>query len=117
MEGIQETRQTETLYLPTTVRGVEILVDKGEGMWLVDNSVLQSQAVSVGYRQSKQLDDRAVSSLMARSGAVFGTLIKGIDDGDGWFQTQVQKDQANIMFVYFAHRQRIKTCLEYYLYK
>lgn len=78
-----------TVYLPIAVNGVQILVHKGGDEWLVDNSTLQSDADGVAHRQSKQLDDQTPASF-----AAWGSFVKGIDLGDGWFRTQLQEDDA-----------------------
>lgn len=51
-------------------------------VFLVDNTMLKSQASSVGYRKTRDLDNRADGEL-----AKFGSLVVGIAE-DGWVQVE-----------------------------
>merc|ERR1712232_1472613 len=77
----------EPAFLPKTMLGKLVLVHVGGNTWRVDNSVLQYAGPELGYRRSKRLDDRL------DAGKKWGSLVDGIDTGDGWLQTQVNMAQ------------------------
>lgn len=75
--------ETMQLYLPMAVGNTKVLINKGADHWLVDNSVLNNSTSGLGYRRSKKSDDRVGSD----SSATWGTLVRGVDTGDGWLLT------------------------------
>jgi len=77
----------EPRFLPITLRGVTVLVHTYGNTWRVDNSMLQSDTVGLGYRWSKQLNDKDELTT-----AEWWSLVKGIDTGDGWLQTDVEQN-------------------------
>lgn len=87
--------QVGKFYLPTHVRGVQVLVKKEvatttttttpaagpqEANYQLDNSVLKSPAEGVEFRLSKKSDDRAGEEHFI----AYGKTFVGVDDGDGW---------------------------------
>lgn len=74
----------ETVYLPVTLNGAEVLVQNGDDKWLVDNSRLLANTRGLAHRRSKRLNDELGSV------AAWGTTVDGIDAGHGWVQTQLQ---------------------------
>merc|ERR1712232_770611 len=77
----------ETVFLPMIVQGKNVLMHTGGNTWRVDNSLLQSPSQGVAYRRSKQLDDRYNFDRIDKV-ATWGSIVEGIDTGDGWLQTQ-----------------------------
>ena len=73
-----------------TVGGVQVLVNNGGNDWMVDNTRLKTNAEGLGYRRSKRLDDKDDNRFMS-----WGTVVKGIDTGDGWLQVKVTKARKN----------------------
>ncbi|CAE8659720.1 unnamed protein product, partial [Polarella glacialis] len=49
--------------------------------YLVDNSQLQANSVGLGFRSKKQLDQ-----LVASKTAIWGEVMNGTDEGDGWLK-------------------------------
>jgi len=52
-----------------------------ERTYMADNSLLKAESDGIGYRFSKQLEDRDPSSTL-----LWGTTVKGVDQGDGWLK-------------------------------
>jgi hypothetical protein len=77
--------QAISVYLPMTVGDSPVLVDKGGGDWLLDNSVFKSDAPGLGYRRTKNLDDRVGND----SFAAWGSIVVGFDAGHGWLSTEM----------------------------
>jgi hypothetical protein len=74
-------------YLPKFVKGVQIMVPAGDGMWLADNSKLQSKSGRIGYRRSMNLDDRAGDEFHL----VYGDTVKGDAIGEEWVRCFVKE--------------------------
>jgi len=55
---------------------------KGPMQFLVDNSMLMANALGLGYRNSKTLDDVSSNGDIAQ----WGSRVHGVDLGDGWLQ-------------------------------
>ena len=72
----------QTLYLPMTFSGIPVLAHQGADKWMVDNSKLQAATQRLGYRVSKNLDDKLENSKL--TGAYWGSIVEGCDEGDGW---------------------------------
>lgn len=53
-----------------------------ERRYRIDNSVLQANAVGLGYRSTKTLGDKAD----AVDPAKWDTTVEGVDEGDGWLK-------------------------------
>lgn len=49
--------------------------------YLLDNSQLQSSAAYIAYRFSKNMEDKDESRI-----AAYGSVVNGVDQGDGWLQ-------------------------------
>merc|ERR1719150_2206132 len=49
--------------------------------YLLDNSQLQSSAAYIAYRYSKNMEDKDESRI-----AAYGSVVHGVDQGDGWLQ-------------------------------
>lgn len=60
------------------------MAHSGPAEYLVDNSQLQAHAPGITFRFSKQLEDRDDLGELA----AFGSLVLGIDEGDGWLRAQ-----------------------------
>ena len=67
------------------VEGKAVLVHIDGSRWRVDNTELNARTEGLDYRQSKRFDDKLVHPL-----AKWGSIVDGIDTGDGWLQTQVR---------------------------
>jgi hypothetical protein len=80
-EPAEEERQVA--YLPTTLNGKQILEARDDNMWQAVN-VLGVTTPGIGYRSSKQLDDKIGSEHL-----VWDTTIQGIDEGDGWVKVHL----------------------------
>merc|ERR1712228_13505 len=80
------TADKETLFLPMSVNGIDVLQNQGDDFWLVDNSKLQSVVGGLAFRRSKSLADRHSDE------APYGTIVQGIVTEDGWLQTQQEID-------------------------
>ena len=52
--------------------------------FLVDNSVFRAQTNGLGYRRSRSMVDKDSSG--AATWATWGTIVKGVDTGDGWLK-------------------------------
>eukprot|EP00411_Alexandrium_monilatum_P043282 CAMPEP_0175484214 /NCGR_PEP_ID=MMETSP0095-20121207/79883_1 /TAXON_ID=311494 /ORGANISM="Alexandrium monilatum, Strain CCMP3105" /LENGTH=484 /DNA_ID=CAMNT_0016785937 /DNA_START=10 /DNA_END=1460 /DNA_ORIENTATION=+ len=50
--------------------------------FLVDNRQLHAQTMGVGYRDSKRQDSKSSDS----ASATWGSVVMGVDEGDGWLQ-------------------------------
>merc|ERR1712093_462673 len=72
--------ETQERFLPITVQGHKVLVHVDGNTWRLDNSELQSKSKELGYRRSKQLDDKL------GVGAMYGSTVEGTDTGDGWLK-------------------------------
>jgi len=72
-------------YLPMAINGTPVLTLMDAREYVVDNSVLQSDAPGVAYRLSRNMDhkDPREGSL---GGPPFGTIVTGVDLGDGWLK-------------------------------
>ena len=80
--------ELETVYLPMAVNGIKVLVRTDADAWRVEMPAFAVGAPGpgLGYRQTKQLDDKQGST------AAWGSLVRGTDTGDGWLQLQIRKD-------------------------
>lgn len=58
----------DPLYLPAVIHGIEVVKQKPDGMFLVDNSELQADTDGLGFRHSLDFEDRA--NQVAKWGAV-----------------------------------------------
>eukprot|EP00931_Biecheleriopsis_adriatica_P051062 TRINITY_DN29583_c0_g1_i2.p1 TRINITY_DN29583_c0_g1~~TRINITY_DN29583_c0_g1_i2.p1 ORF type:complete len:819 (+),score=170.65 TRINITY_DN29583_c0_g1_i2:41-2458(+) len=66
---------------------------EGPAEYLVDNSQLQAHAPGIAFRFSKHLEDRDDLGDLA----AFGSVVLGIDEGDGWLRAQ--NPQGEIRFL------------------
>jgi len=83
-------QETVSCFLPMSLNGIKVLVRAGGGHWLVTRALTALEGTDgLGYRQSKRLDDKL--DIFAE----WGSLVKGIDTGDGWLHAQV-RSQAHI---------------------
>jgi len=55
--------------------------EEGVEEYLLDNSVLNSQANFLSYRFSKRMEDKDEDLL-----AAYGSTVRGLDEGDGWLR-------------------------------
>ncbi|CAK9092268.1 C3H1-type domain-containing protein [Durusdinium trenchii] len=60
------------------------IAQRGPAEYLVDNSALQAHAPGITFRFSKHLEDRDDLGELA----AFGSVVLGIDEGDGWLRAQ-----------------------------
>lgn len=78
------------VYLPFQVRGETVIVKEGI-FWRVTNENLQSTAELIGCRNTKNLLDMAGEG----RGILYGSLIQGVDDGDGWLRLELKEHQLD----------------------
>lgn len=76
-------------FLPELVQGKRVLVDLGNGRYVVDNSQLQAKAPRLGYRRSMGTDDR-----LPTPGPVWGSIVRGCLQ-DGWLETDLPRAMTN----------------------
>jgi hypothetical protein len=69
-------------FLPETLNGKLVLIQEKGNHYRVDNTQLQSKGPGVGYRLSKDVNDR----LPEARGVAWGTVIEGTSEGDGWIR-------------------------------
>lgn len=74
-------------YLPMAVNGVEVLTPKDATEFIVDNRQLQSNAAGLAYRFSRNLEDKDLREGPV-GGPPFGTIVLGVDMGDGWVKVR-----------------------------
>jgi len=87
-----------TAYLPIHLKGQRILVKEflappappaqRRHAWRVTNEHLQSATECIEYRGSKKLDD-----MTGGTGAAWGSLVEGVDEGDGWVRLDLHEDE------------------------
>merc|ERR1712232_1040274 len=85
--GEPQGQTQETVYLPINAQGYKVLVHQGADNWLVQMPEEAKGSRGLPYHRSKRPDDTL------KNGAPWGSLVKGIDTGDGWVQTQQRINQ------------------------
>ena len=83
-------------FLPLEANGVRVLVEEQPNVWRVTNDQLQATTAGLGYRKSKNLDDRFSNNWLAN----WNDFIDGIDDGDGWVRCG-RKARAHVRMIYY----------------
>jgi hypothetical protein len=77
-------------YLPKYLSGVAIMKDEGNGMWKADKSRLEAESyqdkTGVGYRNSMDLDDKAVDIIPLK----WGGTVPGESAGPDWIKCYVK---------------------------
>jgi len=73
-------------FLPLEINGVRVLVEEEANVWRVTNEQLKNTTAGLGYRRSKNLDDKYGNIWIGHIWglAKWNVLIKGVDQGDGW---------------------------------
>ncbi|CAJ1375173.1 unnamed protein product [Effrenium voratum] len=71
----------------------KLAMPPGPAEYLVDNSALQAHAPGITFRFSKRMEDRDDLGELA----AFGSIVLGIDEGDGWLRAQ--NPQGEIRFL------------------
>mmetsp|Transcript_118430 Transcript_118430/g.379741 ORF Transcript_118430/g.379741 Transcript_118430/m.379741 type:complete len:1557 (+) Transcript_118430:69-4739(+) len=66
-------------FLPMEMSNVPVLIHKVEGEFIIDNSELQYSTKGMRQRRARRWDD-----LHPHAHSFWGSIIKGIDLGDGW---------------------------------
>jgi hypothetical protein len=66
-------------FLPKTLDGIIVLKHEAEDIYCVDNFGLKAHTRGLGYRKSKNIDDK-VSGRRAQ----WGTKVRAVDEGDDW---------------------------------
>lgn len=78
-------------FLPKQIRGAPVLIHEGGDMWRVDAGWLKRGAEALGYRYSKDLNDRVPGP-----GVLFGDTVQGLDDGD-WVKVELQSGSVKFL--------------------
>merc|ERR1712232_826997 len=81
--------QWETVFLPMSMNGKPVLVHVDGNSWRADKSHF-SAGERLEYNGSKDMKDKS-----KHQGLPWGSLVNGIDTGDGWLQTEVWKIRMN----------------------
>lgn len=90
--------QRPCYYLPMLLNGVQVVVQEAADRWRVTTENFQANKPNtkgLGYRKSKDLNDRVGQGALA----TWGDRIIGSDAGDGWLKCEVLPDLAS----YSAH--------------
>merc|ERR1712062_639423 len=86
----------ETLFLPMIVKDVKVLSRVKGNTWRVDNRALKASSAGLGYRWSKRLNDtdssRPDTERKTTGPAEWGSLLEGIDTGDGWLRVKYVRE-------------------------
>lgn len=84
--------QTMTVYLPKVINGRTVLVQEGHDRWRTTNPDSQARFGGLSYRKSKQMEDRLEEGL----GPVWGVVLDGVDEGDGWVRLNVASEAPSV---------------------
>jgi len=77
-------RETQEKYLPEHVNGQRVIISTEEaGIFLVHNAELQAKTPGLGFRGSRDMDDR----LGHQAFAAWGAMVKGVLK-DGWLEVE-----------------------------
>lgn len=76
--------EARDFYLPKFVRDIPVLVPVGSNEWRVDNDILRSTAPGIGFRKSKDYEDKVDGFSIE-----WGETVRGIDAGDDWVRCHV----------------------------
>jgi len=86
---------TAVRYLPKDLGDAPVLVGEAEGVWrAADGGCSEARAGGLAYRRSKDVDNSDGNRVLP-----WGTLIAGIDEGDGWVRCtfeQLPDDDASL---------------------
>jgi len=78
------------VFLPIQIQDKTVLIKEAENVWKVTNEFLQSPSPFFSCRNTKNFDDKAKEILKD------GSLITGLDEGDGWVRCDVRALGAHL---------------------
>lgn len=80
-------------YLPITVDGKVVLLPENEGMFRLDNSLLQHKAPGLGFRSSKE-HPPVKWDTDTFPAPCWGSVVQGQDEGDGWIKVMLSQTRS-----------------------
>jgi len=98
-------------FLPVELNGTCVLVEESRDMWRVMNSI-NAGTPGLAYRTSKHFEDKHGGL------AMWGDLISGVDDGDGWIRCEqikflpLELNGVRVLVEESANRWRVTNSIE-----